>query len=579
MKSKGGILSFKSSFQLLSVCLCLGLWAGAGCWNKPAPPAAPTQAATPPKPEPVIVEKTSFNEVTSHLDPGGSLFAYMSMAQWCQGMANTVDGWREFALGLPMAGPNEKAMITNVFALATPLIRKSGIEDLSGVGLSGIAIGNGLYRTRFIAHHYPGKGNGFLWTVAGKAPHNLTGLGMLPSETVMAAFSDLDLGLLWDAIDQTVNQSGITGARDALRQFTAAFEKNTGLAWQPLIASVGDEYGVMLTLDPERKISIPLPGGTPLNLPEPGLVLVVHVKSDLLFDRIDQLLKENPQTVSVDKPGLKMRTLPVPLPLPIVLRPTIARSGEFLYLASTDDLMQRVLDTQSGKRPGLQGTEEFKKLSQGIPLQGNQFTCVSQRFGEVMSTVQTAMLQAGGGAGQSGALMQKFMVPLKSPQSFSVASNDKEGWSMVSNMNQEPGTALHLPAAVVPAAIGAGMLLPALAQAKERAISISCVNNLKQIGLAARIWATDHNDNYPMDFLSMTNELVSPRILVCPAAGNSAQASNLTWSSLNVSDITYQMVGGGGKEDPKSMGDVFVRCPIHGHVCHRDGSVQQGSGK
>src|SRR2546430_7079498 len=35
--------------------------------------------------------------------------------------------------------------------------------------------------------------------------------------------------------------------------------------------------------------------------------------------------------------------------------------------------------------------------------------------------------------------------------------------------------------------------------------SVQCVNNLKQIGLAARIWANDHNDVFPPDFFSLSN--------------------------------------------------------------------------
>ena len=46
-------------------------------------------------------------------------------------------------------------------------------------------------------------------------------------------------------------------------------------------------------------------------------------------------------------------------------------------------------------------------------------------------------------------------------------------------------------------AILAAMLLPALARAKQRAQRISCVNNLKQLGIAYRLWSGDHGDLFP----------------------------------------------------------------------------------
>src|SRR2546421_2459109 len=46
-------------------------------------------------------------------------------------------------------------------------------------------------------------------------------------------------------------------------------------------------------------------------------------------------------------------------------------------------------------------------------------------------------------------------------------------------------------------AILAGLLLPALSRAKDKAKRISCVNNLKQISLAMRLWADNNESKYP----------------------------------------------------------------------------------
>ena len=101
----------------------------------------------------------------------------------------------------------------------------------------------------------------------------------------------------------------------------------------------------------------------------------------------------------------------------------------------------------------------------------------------------------------------------------------------------------------------AAMLIPALVSAKGKSKRIQCVNNLKQSGLAFRIWEGDNNDKYPMavstnkngsmeyaeggntfrHFQVMSNELNTPKILVCPADNRIAAASFARLKNQNVS--------------------------------------------
>jgi prepilin-type N-terminal cleavage/methylation domain-containing protein len=104
-------------------------------------------------------------------------------------------------------------------------------------------------------------------------------------------------------------------------------------------------------------------------------------------------------------------------------------------------------------------------------------------------------------------------------------------------------------------AILASLLLPALARARAVAMQAKCINNVRQIALASRMWSEDSAGRFPWQvdpaqggtrtigpavehFRALSNELVTPRIMVCPSDGSRSAGRDFATNFLSA-NLSY----------------------------------------
>jgi len=131
------------------------------------------------------------------------------------------------------------------------------------------------------------------------------------------------------------------------------------------------------------------------------------------------------------------------------------------------------------------------------------------------------------------------------------------------------------------------MFLPALAKAKQRALTIQCVNNMKQLALGARIYSQDHQNHFPPAATwcdALKPEVNADKVFKCPAGnindrcdyGYNSQLDGLEEKNIDPNTVLFFECDPGW--NVSGGADLMLRPSRHGRtyvVAFADGHVEQ----
>ena len=321
---------------------------------------------------PPAAVKSSFEAVAARLDPNGHLYAYLSTEQALARLGEGLEGLITLAKTGTEAGsslmdnPFVAPIIEGVLGVVEPAYRQSGIGEISGVGMSSLALEEDLWRSKMFVHHQPGKGSGLIWDMFGEQPHTLEVLSLAPDNTAALMHSDLDVKRVIDWADTVFGE--MLGGESIMA--------NVPPQVQDILDSFGNEAGFLMTLDSENKMTLPgfmFDREEDLELDGVAFALLLRVNDDTLMEMLGEAMGGGfgaPEGTKVG--GVTIHSIPLPIPLPIKmdLSPCYFQVGNYMVLSSAESLAKRMAEAHGGKGR-LVDNADFKALAKGLSLKAN----------------------------------------------------------------------------------------------------------------------------------------------------------------------------------------------------------------
>jgi hypothetical protein len=412
-----------------------------GCNNQQSASNKAEASPTPvPSPSATVASspKTPFFAVTSQLDSDGGLYYYCETNKILAQITKGITAARDATMLSGKLTPEQSVKLKQQFDIALQLLTSSGLTGLQAVGGSSKQEAADSYLTKSVA--FAPAPTGFLWSTFCRQPHLFDAIEFVPANAEAFAFFDIDLSALWSSLERDLSGSSIPEATQFIKDFPLQVAGATGMQLSEILASLGDQAGYIVTLDPATKVKIPI-GGNEQEIAEPAAAILWKVRDEKLFTMLEALAMLSQDVQKVDEDGLKLRVINIANSVPY-FHPTLARFGDYMVIASNDKLVRALRDTKLGKAPGLKARADFAAISKGLPNRGSSLQYISKQFQSVYYTLQEKQLASSNPSELSPvstAGLKALAAFMRDYESYSVLTRTETGLISVVRGNKDLG--------------------------------------------------------------------------------------------------------------------------------------------
>jgi len=469
-----------------------------------------------------------FNIVSAKLDKGGSYYTIQNNKYLFSALKEGIQAIRGLLSSMPVPRNPNAVQPLLVLDAVEKIIDNSGIEEILACGMSSALIDPKIkepfFQNKTFLYHGNKKPKGFLWTLVPSANQNLTDLKRLPVNTIFAFSAKLAPDKAWNIVKSICNQIPVPQAKMLPMIAEMQFMKAHKVQLAEVLKSLSGPWFAVI-------VSTRAADG------KPALQAMFEVpgKNDVVLKLLKKNLKRNPLAI-IEKDKITIKASGKGQPEWIA--PSIYLRDKKLYFISSPAILETMKEAN-----GLVKTAEFKHYNQRMPKKGIAFLYQSPRIATVITEIINAYTPPQ--ASRQKAMFTPMLALMGNDSQFSVVTRLKDGLIVYSN---SPTTMISTGpmTPVATTAILAGMLLPALNQAREKARRISCTSNLKQIGLASKQYAMDHKDNFPkadnaagLSELVKTDYLTDLGVYHCPST-----KKHIGHKALTETNSSYIYLGG-----------------------------------